>query len=43
MRRVPSSPSTVTCRSGGRAKTVRRSILLTPFGEDFCRICLPLT
>jgi hypothetical protein len=30
-------------RSGGRAKTVRRSILLTPFGEDFCRICLPLT
>jgi hypothetical protein len=30
-------------RSGGRAKTVRRSILLTPFGEDFCRVCLPLT
>lgn len=30
-------------RSGGRAKTIRRSILLTPFGEDFCRICLPLT
>jgi len=30
-------------RSGGRAKTVRRSIALTPFGEDFCRICLPLT
>jgi Abortive infection alpha len=29
-------------RSGGRAKTVRRSIALTPFGEDFCRICLPL-
>jgi Abortive infection alpha len=29
-------------RSGGRAKTVRRSINLTPFGEDFCRICLPL-
>lgn len=25
----------------GKAKTVRRSILLTPFGEDFCRICLP--
>jgi Abortive infection alpha len=29
-------------RAGGRAKTVRRSILLTPFGEDFCRVCLPL-
>ena len=26
----------------GRAKTVRRSIHLTPFGEDFCRTCLPL-
>ena len=30
-------------RAVGRAKTVRRSISLTPFGEDFCRICLPLT
>jgi hypothetical protein len=31
-------------RAGGRgAKTVRRSIGLTPFGEDFCRIVLPLT
>jgi Abortive infection alpha len=27
---------------GGRgAKTIRRSILLTPFGEDFCDVCLP--
>jgi hypothetical protein len=26
----------------GRAKTVRRSIQLTPFGDDFCRTCLPL-
>jgi hypothetical protein len=27
---------------GGRgAKTVRRSILLTPFGEDFCKMCMP--
>lgn len=25
----------------GKTKTVRRSILLTPFGEDFCRVCLP--
>jgi Abortive infection alpha len=28
---------------GGRlSRTVRRSILLTPFGEDFCAVCLPL-
>jgi Abortive infection alpha len=25
----------------GRARTVRRSIVLTPFGADFCLICLP--
>jgi hypothetical protein len=30
-------------RKGGRtARTVRRSILLTPFGNDFCDVCLPL-
>ncbi len=29
-------------RKGSRGKTVRRSIALTPFGEDFCRVCLPL-
>jgi Abortive infection alpha len=28
-------------RKAGRGKTVRRSILLTPFGEDFCSVCLP--
>jgi hypothetical protein len=27
--------------SGGRARTMRRSIVLTPFGADFCLICLP--
>jgi Abortive infection alpha len=28
--------------AGGRgAKTVRRSIHLTPFGEDFCELCMP--
>jgi hypothetical protein len=26
----------------GRARTVRRSIHLTTFGQDFCRTCLPL-
>ena len=25
-----------------RARTVQRSIKLTPFGEDFCAVCLPL-
>jgi len=29
-------------RQAGRARTVRRSIGLTPFGEDFCTVCLPL-
>ena len=29
-------------RGAGRgARTVRRQILLTPFGDDFCRVCLP--
>jgi hypothetical protein len=27
--------------TGGRTRTVRRSIHLTPFGEDFCQTCLP--
>jgi Abortive infection alpha len=27
--------------AGRGAKTVRRSIYLTPFGEDFCDVCLP--
>ncbi|MEX2193992.1 MAG: Abi-alpha family protein [Thermoleophilaceae bacterium] len=30
-------------RRAGRARTVRRSIRLTPFGLDFCETCLPLT
>jgi hypothetical protein len=29
-------------REGGRSRTVRRSIHLTPFGSDFCETCLPL-
>jgi hypothetical protein len=33
---------TTAMHSGGRGKTIRRSIHLTPFGEDFCRVCLPL-
>jgi hypothetical protein len=33
---------TEAMEKAGRGKTVRRSINLTPFGEDFCEICLPL-
>ena len=30
-------------REAGRtSRTVRRSIHLTPFGSDFCEVCLPL-
>lgn len=29
-------------QKAGRARTVRRSIHLTPFGTDFCEVCLPL-
>jgi hypothetical protein len=29
-------------REAGRGRTIRRSIHLTPFGEDFCEMCLPL-
>lgn len=29
-------------KSAGRAHTVRRSVELTPFGRDFCELCLPV-
>ncbi|MGZ4172952.1 MAG: Abi-alpha family protein [Solirubrobacteraceae bacterium] len=29
-------------KQAGRAKTVHRSLRLTPFGQDFCEVCLPL-
>ncbi|HYI38468.1 MAG TPA: Abi-alpha family protein [Thermoleophilaceae bacterium] len=32
---------TEALEASGRSKTVRRSIHLTPFGEDFCDVCLP--
>ncbi len=32
---------TEALEGSGRGKTVRRSIHLTPFGEDFCEVCLP--
>ncbi|HWB65914.1 MAG TPA: Abi-alpha family protein [Mycobacteriales bacterium] len=28
-------------KQAGRGRTVRRSILLTPFGADFCAVCFP--
>jgi hypothetical protein len=31
-----------TIKETPRAKTVHRSIRLTPFGDGFCRVCLPL-
>jgi hypothetical protein len=31
-----------TIKGASRAKTVQRSILLTPFGRQFCEVCLPL-
>jgi hypothetical protein len=33
---------TEAMREARRTRTVRRSIHLTPFGEDFCSTCLPL-
>jgi hypothetical protein len=30
-------------KQAGRGRTIRRSIELTPFGEDFCTTCLPLS
>ena len=39
---IPLPDALEAMRAAGRgAKTVRRQILLTPFGEDFCRVCLP--
>jgi hypothetical protein len=29
-------------KRASRANTIQRSINLTPFGQDFCRVCLPL-
>lgn len=31
-----------TVKQTARAKVVRRSVLLTPLGQDFCEVCLPL-
>jgi hypothetical protein len=31
-----------TIKETTRAKTIHKSVELTPFGEDFCEVCLPL-
>jgi hypothetical protein len=31
-----------TVKEAGRAKTIQKSVRLTPFGQDFCQVCLPL-
>jgi hypothetical protein len=33
---------TEAMEEAGRGKTVRRSIHLTAFGEEWCRVCLPV-
>jgi Abortive infection alpha len=40
---VEAQPEVIAAmREAGRGRTIRRSIHLTPFGEDFCEMCLPL-
>lgn len=39
---LEAQPDVLTAMGRTRSKTVRRSIRLTPFGEDFCKVCLPM-
>jgi hypothetical protein len=39
---LEAQPEVLSALGKGRSKTVRRSIQLTPFGEDFCDVCLPM-
>lgn len=39
---LEAQPEVLTALGGGRRKTVRRHIALTPFGRDFCDTVLPL-
>jgi len=39
---LEAQPEVLTAMGRARSKTVRRSIRLTPFGEDFCDVCLPM-
>lgn len=39
---LEAQPEVLSALGGGRRKTVRRSIGLTPFGKSFCDVCLPM-
>jgi hypothetical protein len=39
---LEAQPEVIQAMGRTRSKTVRRSIRLTPFGEDFCDTCLPM-
>ncbi|HEX6713892.1 MAG TPA: DUF4393 domain-containing protein [Thermoleophilaceae bacterium] len=39
---LEAQPEVLTAMGRGRSKTMRRSIRLTPFGDDFCEVCLPM-
>jgi hypothetical protein len=39
---LEAQPEVITAMGRSRSKTIRRSIRVTPFGEDFCRLCLPM-
>jgi hypothetical protein len=39
---LEAQPEVLTAMGKSRSKTVRRSVQLTPFGEDFCDVCLPM-
>jgi hypothetical protein len=40
---LEAQPEVIQAMGRSRSKTVRRSIQLTPFGDDFCATCLPMT
>ena len=39
---LEAQPEVLSAMGRARSKTVRRSIELTPFGDDFCDVCLPM-
>ena len=39
---LEAQPEVLTAMGRTRSRTIRRSIRLTPFGEDFCDVCLPM-
>lgn len=39
---LEAQPEVLSAMGRARSKTVRRSIRLTPFGEEFCDVCLPM-